>query len=115
MVWSIVTLTASAQAEGTILSIVHTEENSPCCPVELEYQDADGVTHIVTNDSGGKRGQVPGDKVTVFYDPTDPGAGDTVSGLEDAPATVGFAGVVLGLIAWLGWRAQTQEGLEEPS
>ena len=70
LVWSLVDPPLSA--EGTIVAISRTRENSECCPVTVEFRDDQGRLQTFSSPSGGDRQQEAGDQVTVYYNPEDP-------------------------------------------
>lgn len=99
LVWVWFNPTLSAQAEGTIVTIRTTAQNSECCPVTVEFTDHFGTTHTFSNPSGGNRQQRVGDTIGVYYDPNDPSQAQTAKDRITPIAVGGFGVFVLAMIA----------------
>ena len=98
LVWSF--LDPPLSAEGTIVAISRTRENSECCPVTVEFRDDQGRLQTFSSPSGGDRQQEAGDQVTVYYNPEDPSTAQTADDRVMIQAIAGFGLLVLGLVSW---------------
>lgn len=91
--------TFSARAEGTVVSIRTTAQNSECCPVTVEFTDHFGTAHTFSSPSGGNRQQQVGDSIRVYYSSDDPSQAQTADGRITPLAVGGFGVFVLAMIA----------------
>ena len=98
VIWSLVNPPPSA--EGTIVSVSRTRQNSECCPVTVEFRDDQGQLHTFSSPTGGDRQQEVGDQVTVYYNPEDPSTAQTADDRVMIQAIAGFGLLVLGLVSW---------------
>lgn len=99
LVWVWFNPTLSAQAEGTVVSIRTTAQNSECCPVTVEFTDHFGTAHTFSSPSGGNRQQQVGDSIRVYYSSDDPSQAQTADGRITPLAVGGFGVFVLAMIA----------------
>ncbi len=97
LLWVWLNPALSATAEGTILSISRTAQNSECCPVTVEFTAANGETYTFSSRAGGTRQQQVGDTLDVYYHPDDPSRAQTGSDRLTPLAVGGFALFVLAL------------------
>lgn len=99
LVWVWFNPTLSAQAEGTVLTIRTTAQNSECCPVTVEFTDHFGTTHTFSSPSGGNRQQQVGDTIGVYFNPDDPSQAQTADDRTTPIVVGGFGVFVLAMIA----------------